>query len=122
MSKSRISEVDRMLADHCHAISNPRRNLIIRILGDGEHTVSELVELTGFSCSNISQHLKILRDRRIVAVNRNGAFASYRLAQPGLLEAVSALRNAMIESLRQSGALLSDDEQDAAVAGAEEPS
>jgi DNA-binding transcriptional ArsR family regulator len=119
MKEFRISEIDELLAEYCHATSNPRRSLLIRILGEGaeegaaqegaaqedwdgrERTVSELVELTGFSAANISQHLKLLRDKRIVAVRRQGGYARYRLAQPKILEAMRLMREAFLECLDQ---------------------
>ena len=51
MSKYRITETDELMAEYCHAASSPRRNLLLRILGRGEQTVSELVEVTGFSAA-----------------------------------------------------------------------
>jgi len=105
MPNYRLTEIDRLLADYCHAISSPRRNLIIRILGEGERTVSQLVELTGFSISNVSQHLKVLRDKRIVAVRREGAYATYSVAQPQLLNAMETLRDAIIEGISVNGVL-----------------
>jgi ArsR family transcriptional regulator len=95
----RISELDKLQADYCHAISNPRRALLLRILGEGERSVSALVELTGFSPANVSQHLTLLRSRRIVAMRREGGFTLYRLAQPRILEAMSLMREALLESL-----------------------
>ncbi len=118
MKEFLISEIDELLAEYCHATSNPRRSLLIRILGEGadegaagedwigrERTVSELVELTGFSAANISQHLKLLRDKRIVAVRREGGYARYRLVQPKILEAMCLMREALLECLEQEDRL-----------------
>ena len=99
MAKFSISETDELLADYCHTVSSPRRNLLIRILGHGERSVSELVELTGFTVSNVSQHLKILRDKRIVAVRRSRGRATYRLAQPALLEVLMSLRQLFLTQI-----------------------
>ena len=99
MSQFRILEIDQLLSEYCHVTSNPRRSLLIRILGDGERTVSELVELTGFSAANISQHLRLLRQKRIVAVQRDGAYSRYRLIAPKLLQAMALMREAFMECL-----------------------
>ena len=101
MSKHRITETDQLLAEYCHTTSNPRRALLLRILGGGERTVTELVELTGFSAANVSQHLKLLRDKRIVAVAREAGFARYRLAQPKILAAMNLMREAFLECMRE---------------------
>jgi ArsR family transcriptional regulator len=99
MSKYRISEIDQLMAEFCHATSSPRRSLLIRILSRGERTASELAAETGFSPANVSQHLKLLRDKRIVAVRRSGGRASYRLLQPKVLEAMELMRQAFLECL-----------------------
>jgi DNA-binding transcriptional ArsR family regulator len=114
MSNLRITETDRLLADYCHAISSPRRNLLIRILAERERTVGELAALTGFSFSNISQHLKVLRDKRIVSVDRAGSHATYRVAQPALLAAMASLREAVLAGLRAGVDVGLDDESGAA--------
>jgi ArsR family transcriptional regulator len=99
MSQFRNSEIDELMADFCHATSNPRRSLILRLLAERERTVSELVEATGFGPANLSQHLKLLRDKRIVAVQRQGGRATYRLLQPKILEAMRLMREAFLETL-----------------------
>ncbi len=99
MAKFRISETDELLAEYCHTVSSPRRNLLIRILGQGQRSVSELVELTGFTVSNISQHLKILRDKRIVSVRRSRGRATYRLTQPALLEVLMSMRQLFLTQI-----------------------
>ena len=99
MSKVRISETDELMAEFCHATSSPRRSVLIRILGHGERAVSELAAETGFSATNVSQHLKVLRDKRIVGVRRSGGRATYRLLQPKILQAMQIMREAFAESL-----------------------
>jgi DNA-binding transcriptional ArsR family regulator len=99
MSKYRITEIDELMAEFCHATSSPRRSMLIRILSHGERTASELSTQTGFSPANVSQHLKVLRDKRIVAVLRQGGRARYRLLQPKILAAMELMREAFLECL-----------------------
>ncbi len=73
--------------------------MLIRILSHGERTASELSTETGFSPANVSQHLKVLRDKRIVAVLRQGGRARYRLLQPKILVAMELMREAFLECL-----------------------
>ena len=101
MTKFRISELDRRLADYCHAMTNPRRAMLIKILGESERAVSELVALTEFGATNVSQHLKVLRDKHIVAVTRQGGCAKYRLNNAKVLDAMQAMREAFTECLRE---------------------
>ncbi len=99
MSQLRITETDHLVAEFCHTASSPRRSLLIRILSTGERTASELASETGFSPANVSQHLKLLRQKRIVAVSRVGGRARYRLIQPKILEAMDLMREACFECL-----------------------
>jgi DNA-binding transcriptional ArsR family regulator len=62
--------------------SDPSRLAILEALRDGPLTVSEIVEATGLSQSNASNHLGCLRDCGLVAVKQAGRFAYYQLSDP----------------------------------------
>lgn len=57
---------------------------ILRELALGEKNVSELVESTGLSQPNVSNHLSRLRERGLVTNERHGRQIIYRLANSGL--------------------------------------
>ncbi|MCC2669089.1 MAG: putative cobalamin binding protein [Armatimonadetes bacterium] len=57
---------------------------ILRELALGEKSVTELVQATGMSQPNVSNHLGRLRDRGLVAGERRGRQIVYRLASAGL--------------------------------------
>lgn len=56
----------------CRTFANPWRLRIVEILGDGELTVSQLVEALGIPKSNVSQHLGVMRERGVVQYRREG--------------------------------------------------
>lgn len=58
------------------------RLLILETLGTAEPTVGEIVEATGLSQSNISNHLSCLRDCGLVTSRRQGRHLHYRLSDP----------------------------------------
>ena len=60
--KEQIEEAARAMK----AIAHPLRLKILCVLGDQEVSVQEIVEAVGTSQSNISQHLAVLRDKRII--------------------------------------------------------
>lgn len=60
--------------------SDPSRLAILRTLLDGPHTVGEIVERTGLSQSNTSNHLACLRDCGLVTTDQEGRFVSYALS------------------------------------------
>ncbi len=64
------------------ALGNATRLRILRRVVAGEMCVGELQDELGCSQPNISQHLAVLRDRRLVAPHRDGNRVCYSLADP----------------------------------------
>lgn len=60
--------------------SDSSRLVILRALLDGPRTVGEIVEQTGLSQSNTSNHLACLRDCGLVTTEQEGRFVSYALS------------------------------------------
>jgi len=62
------------------AMSNPARLLVLCYLAEGEKSVGELEPLIGLSQSALSQHLAVLRGKRLVRTRREGQSIRYSLA------------------------------------------
>ncbi len=62
--------------------ADPSRLSIMETLRDGEMTVTEIVEATSLSQSNISNHLACLRDCGLVTAEQEGRYVRYRLSDP----------------------------------------
>ena len=62
------------------AISNPSRLELLDLLGQGPRTVEVLAKEAGLGLANTSQHLKALREARLVEAEKNGLYVTYRLA------------------------------------------
>lgn len=62
------------------ALSSPARAALVHRLTEGEHTVGELVEVTGLSQPLVSQHLRVLRGARLVVAHRHGRHVGYTLS------------------------------------------
>lgn len=87
----RRAKLFRGLGDHS-------RLLILDALYANDLTVGEIAESTGLSQSNASNHLRCLGECGLVASEREGRFARYRLADPQvaeLLERADALLDAV---------------------------
>ena len=69
--------------------SNPSRLTILEILRAGSLTVSEIVEGTGLSQSNVSNHLGCLRDCGLVTSAQQGRYVNYQLSDPRVAEILS---------------------------------
>lgn len=60
--------------------SDPSRLAILEGLRDGPRSVTEVVEVTGLSQSNVSNHLGCLLDCGLVLREQRGRYAFYRLS------------------------------------------
>ena len=67
------------LAETFSLLGDPTRARILHALSVDELCVSDLAGLIGISASAISHQLRLLRDRRLVAVRREGKHTFYRL-------------------------------------------
>ena len=64
------------------AISHPLRLRILCLLSQNDACVQDLVGKLGTSQSNISQHLRILKDGGVVALKRVDNYSFYRIVCP----------------------------------------
>ena len=88
-------QLEELASSMCKALNDPKRLALLYALQDGPRTVSELSELLDSPQSNTSQHLAILRDRGLVAAERQGNSVCYSLRYPKVLKAVDLLREIM---------------------------
>jgi DNA-binding transcriptional ArsR family regulator len=68
------------------ALSDPTRRRIIELLATKEHTAGELVAEFDLSAPAISQHLKVLRDSKLVQVRVEGQCRVYAVNPAGFEE------------------------------------
>ncbi|TAJ29087.1 MAG: ArsR family transcriptional regulator [Nitrospirae bacterium] len=59
-------------AEVCKIFSHPKRLRIIETLRDKELTVSEVVVRLKLPKANVSQHLAVLRQKKVVVTRREG--------------------------------------------------
>ena len=78
-------------------LADQSRLAMLVALIDGERTVSQLVEATGLSQPNASNHLACLRDCGLVVSRQDGRYKHYAIAD---VRTVALLRNA--EGILQS--------------------
>jgi len=95
-------------ADICKTISNPNRQAILDIIRDGEMSVTELVNRTGISQANLSQHLAILRSKGVVSTRREGNSIYYSISNPKILKAYDLISEVLEEMLLLKHKTVSD--------------
>lgn len=76
MSPTLVSEV----AERFKALGEPARLQLLLALRGGEHSVTELVKLTGLGQANVSKHLQQLSACGFVTRAKRGTFVYYALA------------------------------------------
>ena len=76
-------------------LSEPNRLKIIYSLNLECRPVSDIVKETGLSQTNVSFHLRLLREAGVVRPERKGAFIYYCLPDTALLNQLDALKNLM---------------------------
>jgi DNA-binding transcriptional ArsR family regulator len=73
-------------AEICGVFSNANRVLILWALGDQEMSVGEIASAIDCSLQNTSQHLRLMKDKDILASRREGQTIYYRIKQHELME------------------------------------
>ncbi|MBI2413807.1 MAG: winged helix-turn-helix transcriptional regulator [Deltaproteobacteria bacterium] len=92
-------EIFELQAEICKTLSNPKRLEIIAALKDGELSVGDLVDRLGITKANVSQHLAVLRQRKVVATRREGVNIYYRINNPKIIEACALMKAVLMEQL-----------------------
>ncbi len=80
MILTQTSQAIELQAKLFRGFSDSSRLAILRALLDGPHTVGEIVEMTGLSQPNTSNHLACLRDCGLVTTEPDGRFVYYALS------------------------------------------
>jgi ubiquinone/menaquinone biosynthesis C-methylase UbiE/DNA-binding transcriptional ArsR family regulator len=92
------------LLDALEAAGEVTRLRLLGLLCEAELTVSEMVGILGQSQPRISRHLKLLVDAGLAERHREGAWAFFRLADPG-----GALARDLVARIAADDATLRDD-------------
>ena len=106
MDKNMEEKMFQMHAEVCKSMANPTRLRIMNLLREGEKSVEELRGRLGLPKANLSQHLSVLRHRRIVSTRRDGLNIYYKVANPKMIRACDILREVLFEQLREGGQLM----------------
>ena len=84
-----------LTANALKAMAHPLRWKILCSLGESELSVGEIVERTGTSQSNISQHLEQLRNKNIVVSRKEANRIFYRIRNRQLLDLIGNMREVL---------------------------
>jgi ArsR family transcriptional regulator len=99
-------EVNLLHANICQALADPKRILILYALADGPRNVTQLTEALDVPQPTVSRHLKVLRERHLVATEREGTSVRYSLADGRVIEALDTMRAVLLGTLNQQAELV----------------
>ena len=97
-----------------NALGDPTRRQIFERIRQGSCTVTELVEIVSVSQPAVSQHLKVLREARLVSVVKQGQKRIYQLNPKGLDELrryVDGLWDDVLQAFGDEAARMSNTEE-----------
>jgi ArsR family transcriptional regulator len=95
-------------SDVCKTLANPKRQEILDNLREKEMTVNEIVEKTGISQANLSQHLAILRTKGIVTSRRDGINVFYSITNAKIIQAFDLISQMLDDSLASQAKTVKD--------------
>ncbi len=94
-------EIARVHADFCGVLASGTRIMIMWLLSDGEQTVGSLARALDLSIANVSQNLRVMRDRGAVVARKDGQKVYYQIANPKFLKGYMLIRQGIIEQMEQ---------------------
>jgi DNA-binding transcriptional ArsR family regulator len=86
-----VFEAARQQAEMFRLFGNANRVMILWALADQEKSVGDISDAIGSSLPNTSQHLRLLKDRGVLASRREGHTIYYHIVDPQLIAAYRIL-------------------------------
>ena len=94
------AELIPQVAERFKALADAGRLQILSALQRGERSVGELVQATGRSQPNVSQHLASLTHAGIVEARREGTRVYYRIGDEAIRRICGAVRDSVVARAR----------------------
>ena len=98
-----LKPVFAMHAELCKALANEHRLAILYALSQGERCVSDLASEIGISVHNVSQHLRLLKERLLVRSRKEGREVYYSVSNPKFIQGCTLIRQALVEQHQAQG-------------------
>jgi len=100
------------MSDLLHAVAEPRRQAILRLIWRGEREAGEIHRAVGgITFGAVSQHLRVLREAGAVHVRKDGRRRLYRANHATLRPLRSYLEKMWARSLADLKSLAEDEER-----------
>lgn len=106
LDKHLREEITQLHAQICSGLADTNRILILYTLSKRPLNVSELSETLGIPQPTTSRHLKVLRERGLVAAERDAQSIYYALSDQRVIEALDLLRAVLNDRLEAQAQLV----------------
>jgi len=83
---------EEQIAEILRAIAHPSRIKILQILENEQRCVRDLERLVKIKQSNLSQHLRILKDKGILNCERKGMEVCYQIKEKKILDIINFMK------------------------------
>ncbi len=99
------TEIYERQAEICKAFASPVRIHLLHLLGQTELGAQELQQRLGISKTNLSQHLKVLRNSGVVSTRKDGKQIICSMAMPEVKAACESVREVLRLQIENAGKL-----------------
>jgi len=93
-------------AEMCKIFSHPLRLQVLNTLRKKEMSVTDMADRLGVAIGNLSQHLNMMKHRRVLGTRKDGNVVYYRLANPKILDAFDVIREILLEQMQREGMIV----------------
>ena len=94
------------------ALSNPYRLEVIEMLSQGEKSVEGIVNATGMSIANASQHLQVMKNSNIVKARKEGHYVYYSLINNEILSLYHQITKYAVNEIAELEKILNRQRED----------
>ena len=94
-----MKEILHLQARYCTCFSHEKRLQILYFLKNGEKSVGDIATATGLTPQNVSQHLRIMKDRGVLLSRKNGQTVLYRVSNKKFIKGCELIQQALKEEL-----------------------
>ena len=101
-------ELYRQLSRIGKSLSSDKRLEILSLLSQGSKTVEKLTTSSGMNFANVSRHLQVLLDAKLVKFTKKGTHVVYSLADPAIVDLLASLWRISEKQLPDIARLKSD--------------
>ncbi|MGQ9768277.1 MAG: ArsR/SmtB family transcription factor [Anaerolineae bacterium] len=90
----------------CEGLGDPKRVLILYLLAERPLTVAEITTALGIPQPTTSHRLKILRDRGLITLKKEGTSNYYSLADRRIIQALDLMRQMLADMLTRRASVV----------------